>query len=51
MGLITLNDVLKHYIESGIFEDAVGVIVLEMKPHDYSLSELARLVESEMCVY
>jgi acetoin utilization protein AcuB len=47
MGLITLNDVLKHYIESGIFEDAVGVIVLEMKPHDYSLSELARLVESE----
>ncbi len=47
MGVITLNDVLKHYIESGIFEDAVGVIVLEMKPHDYSLSELARLVESE----
>ena len=47
LGLITLNDVLKHYIESGIFEDAVGVIVLEMKPHDYSLSELARLVESE----
>jgi len=47
LGLITLNDVLKHYIESGIFEDALGVIVLEMKPYDYSLSELARLVESE----
>lgn len=47
LGLISLNDVLKHYIESGIFEDAVGVVVLEMKPYDYSLSELARLVESE----
>lgn len=47
LGLITLNDVLKHYIESGIFEDAVGVVVLEMKPYEYSLSELARLVEME----
>jgi acetoin utilization protein AcuB len=47
MGLITLADVLKHYSESGIFEDSNGVIVLEMRMNDYSLSEIARLVESE----
>src|SRR6185369_17948392 len=47
MGLITLADVLKHYSESGIFEDANGVVVLEMRTQDYSLSEIARLVESE----
>jgi len=47
MGLITLADILKHYSESGIFEDANGVIVLEMGMKDYSLSEIARIVESE----
>ncbi len=47
MGLITLADVLKHYSESGIFEDSNGVIVLEMKMNNYSLSEIARLVEAE----
>jgi signal-transduction protein with cAMP-binding, CBS, and nucleotidyltransferase domain len=47
MGLITLADVLKHYSESGIFEDSNGVIVLEMRMNNYSLSEIARLVESE----
>ena len=47
MGLITLADVLKHYSESGIFEDSNGVIVLEMRMNNYSLSEIARLVEAE----
>lgn len=47
MGLITLADVLKHYSESGIFQDANGVVVLEMRTQDYALSEIARIVESE----
>jgi acetoin utilization protein AcuB len=47
MGLITLADVLKHYSESGIFEDSNGVVVLEMRMNNYSLSEIARLVEAE----
>lgn len=47
LGLITLSDVMKHYAESGIFDDANGVIVLEMNPQQYSLAEIARLVESE----
>jgi hypothetical protein len=39
--------VLKHYSDSGIFDDANGVIVLEMSPKSYSLAEIARLVELE----
>ncbi|MBK6836944.1 MAG: CBS domain-containing protein [Bacteroidetes bacterium] len=30
IGLVTLQDILKHYSESGIFEDANGVLVLEV---------------------
>lgn len=47
IGLITLNDVLKHYSDSGIFEDGTGVIVLEVGAKSYSLSEIASLVETE----
>ncbi|MBP6334098.1 MAG: CBS domain-containing protein [Bacteroidia bacterium] len=47
IGLITLSDILKHYSDSGIFEDANGVIVLELSAKDYSLSNIARLIESE----
>ena len=46
-GLISLGDVMKHYQESGVFEDATGVIVLEMESRSYSLSEIAHLVEAE----
>ncbi|MCC7233024.1 MAG: CBS domain-containing protein [Bacteroidia bacterium] len=47
IGLITLSDVLKHYSESGIFEDANGVIVLEVGAKSYSMSEIAQLIETE----
>ena len=47
IGVITLSDILKHYAESGLFEDANGVIVLEIPAKDYLLSEIAHLVESE----
>lgn len=47
MGLITLADVLKHYSDSGVFTDSSGVIVLETGVKNYSLSEIARIVESE----
>jgi CBS domain-containing protein len=47
IGLITLSDVLKHYSDSGIFDDAAGVIVLEVGAKDYSMSEIARLIETE----
>ncbi len=47
IGVITLADILKHYAESGIFEDANGVIVLELGAKDYSLSTIAHLIELE----
>ena len=47
IGLITLADILKHYSESGIFDDAAGVIVLEVGAKNYSMSEIARLIENE----
>jgi acetoin utilization protein AcuB len=47
IGLVTLKDVLKHYSDSGIFDDATGVIVLEVGARSYAVSEIARLVEDE----
>jgi acetoin utilization protein AcuB len=47
IGLITLNDVLKHYSDSGIFDDTAGVIVLEVGVKNYSISEIARYIEEE----
>jgi acetoin utilization protein AcuB len=47
IGLITLNDILKYYSDSGIFEDASGVIVLEVTAKNYSMSEIAHIIEDE----
>ena len=47
IGLVTLQDILKHYSDSGIFEDANGVIVLEVGAKSYSLSEISHIIESE----
>ena len=47
IGLITLADILKHYSDSGIFDDATGVIVLEVSAKDYSLSQIASIIENE----
>ncbi|HNP99687.1 MAG TPA: CBS domain-containing protein, partial [Bacteroidia bacterium] len=47
IGLVTLQDILKHYSDSGIFEDANGVIVLEVGAKSYSLSEIAHIIETE----
>lgn len=46
-GLVTLTDVMKYYADSGIFEDANGVIVIEMNPKSYSMTQLAHLIEAE----
>ncbi len=47
IGLVTLKDIIKHYSDSGIFDDATGVIVLEVGVKSYSVSEIAHLIESE----
>lgn len=47
VGLITMEDLLRFFGESGSFRDPGSIIVLEMARHDYHLSEVARIVESE----
>ncbi len=50
IGLITLEDLLRFFANSGSFRDPGSIIVLEMGRQDYSLSEISRLVESENAV-
>ena len=50
VGLITAEDLLRHFAESGTFREPGGIIVLEMLRQDYSLAQLARIVESENAV-
>lgn len=50
VGLITAEDVIRHFAESGAFRDPGGIIVLEMTRQDYSLAQIARIVESENAV-
>ena len=50
IGLITAEDLIRHFAENGAFREPGGIIVLEMLRQDYSLAQLARIVESENAV-
>ncbi len=47
LGVVTLEDLLKFFARNYSFSEPGSIIVLEMAKRDYSLSEIARLVESE----
>jgi predicted transcriptional regulator len=47
MGVVTLEDLLKYFAESASFGEHGSVIVLEVNRYNYSLSQIARIVESE----
>lgn len=47
VGLVTLEDVLQYFAKTASFSEPGSVIVLEMSRRDYSLAEIARIVESE----
>lgn len=47
LGLITIEDLLKKLADTGSITQPGGVLVLEMAPRDYSLAEIARLIELE----
>ena len=49
-GMITNEDLLKFFGETSTFRDPGSIIILEMGRHDYSLAEIARIVESEGAV-
>ncbi|HRO42091.1 MAG TPA: CBS domain-containing protein [Flavipsychrobacter sp.] len=47
IGAITRNDLLKYITENSGVDNPGGIIVVEVDSRDYSLSEIARLCESE----
>lgn len=47
MGSITRNDLLKYITESSGLDNPGGIIIIEIAPTNYSMSEIARICESE----
>ena len=47
MGVVTLEALLMHFAQMASFSEPGSIIVLEMSKRDYSLAEIARIVESE----
>lgn len=47
LGLVTLEKLVKYFAETVSITQPGGIITLEMSPRDYSLAEIARIVESE----
>lgn len=47
LGLVTLEDLIQYYARSFSFSEPGGIIVLEVQKSDYSLAEIARIIESE----
>lgn len=47
VGMITLEDALHYFSKNSTFTEPGGIVVLSMQKHNYSLAEIARIVESE----
>jgi acetoin utilization protein AcuB len=47
LGSITRDDLLRYITENTGVENPGGIIVIELEPRDYSLSEIARICENE----
>jgi len=50
LGLITMERALHHFAEMSAFKEPGSILVLELGKHDYSMAEIARIVESENAV-
>ena len=46
LGIIQLSTLLQHFAEMASMKETGGLLVLELNQHDYSLSEISRIVES-----
>jgi hypothetical protein len=44
---VTLEDTLKFFAQTASFTESGSIIVLEVTKHDYALSNIARIAESE----
>lgn len=47
LGVVTPDKLITALAKTGSFDDPGSIIVLELGRHDYSLTEIARIVESE----
>lgn len=47
LGAITRDDLLKYIADSSGLDEPGGIIILQLEPRQYSLSEIARIAESE----
>jgi CBS domain-containing protein len=47
VGSITRDDLLKYITENSGVDNPGGILVLQMEPRNYSLTEIARICESE----
>lgn len=47
IGLVSQNDLLRYFANTTAFAEPGGILVLEMPSRNYSLAEVARLVEEE----
>lgn len=46
LGVITLHDLVRYFADFSAVKNMGAVIILEMSIHDYSLTEIANIVES-----
>jgi len=49
LGLITIRDLIQNLATLSSIKDPGGIIVLEVNERDYSLSQIAQIVESNDC--
>jgi len=47
LGIITQNDLLNYFADSGSFIEPGSILVLEVPKRDYSMAEISQIVESE----
>ncbi|WP_420459222.1 CBS domain-containing protein [Neolewinella sp.] len=50
VGMVTGEDLLRFFAQSSTFSDPGSIVVLELGRHDYSLAEIARIVESDNAI-
>jgi len=46
IGVITLHDLVQHFAQFSAADNPGAVFILEMSYHDYSLSQIAQIIES-----
>jgi acetoin utilization protein AcuB len=46
LGVITLNDLLHYFADFSALKEPGAIIVLDMNVHDYSLAQIAQIIES-----